>query len=941
MTTVPPYFEDDEPSRPSDDRYEILESVGEGGMGEVFRARDLRLGREVALKRLKAWVLDERARARLAREAQAMAKLSHPNVVEVFDVQLETDLVIIMEFIEGPTLSQWMKTTRRAWRTVLGVFIQAGRGLAAAHRVGLVHRDFKPSNVMLGTDGRARVMDFGLARPPGASVEDLSADPEATASSWSAVSTSDAAWNRDLTATGMVVGTPTYMAPEQFQSLETDGRADQYAFCVALWQALCGDPPFHGSYIELGRAKVKGPPPWPPAVTVPLRLSGAIARGLHPDPMQRWPSMDRLLEELSAIGRPSSRRRLAPALIGGGLVLASLAAIPLLGTDEPGPECRTTEDYREALWASSRRDAVQAALSQRAYADATWEQLGPALDDYAERLAQAHHDACASSMDPTPAAEQLDARARCLLHRDQSFEALVDALAEADDAQLDRASQAVEGLPPLEPCDDPAYLQAQLAPPTDPAVAAQVEALRTQLARGHALQQTDRCTEALAIADPLTSEVSATAYAPLQAELTLLQGMASSCAADFERAEQTLRETYFLATELGHDHVALVAALELISVVGVSLERHDEGMQWSEHARAELARGSTLDERVRHLDRLGSLLHSAGRLDESIATLEQGLALLDEHDEAPTLQRAVLMGNLASVLRDHGRFEPARELLEQVITILEPLVGDEHPTAVATEIDLATVLSDLGEHTAAEQRLRRALPRMKRDRPEHPQTYKVAGNLAMVLSLQGRAAEAIELHREVLAGFEALFGPDHPNLAIALNNLGIDQLATGDVQGATASQRRALDIRLSTFGPEHIMTASSMTNLADAAMAAGDLETARREYARALPVFETSLAEGAMPVSYPLLGLGRVHIAQGDVESALPLLERALELRDVEHCPAPELFEARFELGKALRLAGREPERARQLVTAALEAIADGDIDVIPQREEARAWLRK
>ncbi len=939
MTTDTSDFGDPTPPPPSSDRFEILESVGEGGMGEVFRARDVRLGREVALKRLKAWVLDERARARLAREAQAMAKLSHPNVVEVFDVETETDLVIIMEFIEGPTLSQWMKTLRRPWRTVLNVFIQAGRGLAAAHRVGLVHRDFKPSNVMLGTDGRARVMDFGLARPPGASVEDLSADPEATGSSWSSVSTSDAAWNRDLTATGMVVGTPTYMAPEQFQSLETDGRADQYAFCVALWQALCGDQPFHGSYVELGRAKVKGPPPWPSAVTVPPRLSAAIARGLSPEPMDRWPSMDRLLEELSTIGRPSPRRRRAPAIIGGGLVLASVAALPMLGTDDPGPECRTAEDYRESLWAPARRDAVQDALSQRAYADATWEQLGPALDGYADRLAQAHHQVCASRMDPTSDAELLDARARCLLHRDQSFEALVGALAEADDAQMDRASQAVERLPALDPCHDPEYLQAQLAPPTDPAVAAQVEDLRTQLARGHALQQTDRCTEALAIADPLAPEVNSIAYAPLQAELTLLQGMAASCAADFERSEASLREAYFLATELGHDQVALLAAFELMHVVGVALERHDEGMQWSEHARAELARGATLAERARHLDRLGSLLHSAGRLDEAIASIEQGLALLDEHDEPPQLQRAVLMGNLASVLRVHGRFERARELLEQSIVILEPLVGDEHPTAVAAEIDLSTVLNDLGEYAEAERLLRRALPRMKRDRPEHPQTYKVVGNLAMTLSLQGRALEAIELHQEVLTGFEALFGPDHPNLAIALNNLGIDQLAIGDIQGAIASQRRSLDVRLSAFGAEHIMTASSMTNLADAAFAAGDLETARREYERALPVFETALAEGALPVSYPLLGLGRVQVAQGDVESALPLLERALKLRDVEHCPAPELFEARFELGKALRLAGREPERARQLVEDALEALTG--VDVAPQREEAQAWLRQ
>ena len=218
------------------DRFCILGPLGRGGMGRVYRAHDPRLGREVALKLLR-YPADAHAQALLRREAQAMASLSHPNVVAIYDVGWATlvpggsTLFIAMELVEGETVKQWLRGQTRRFREIMAVFLEAGRGLVAAHRTGLIHRDFKPSNVVVGHDGRVRVLDFGIARAfdrpigPG--------EPSACVE-----------LDHELSQNGMIVGTPAYMAPEQYRGQKVDERCDQYAFCVALWEAAYGCRPF-------------------------------------------------------------------------------------------------------------------------------------------------------------------------------------------------------------------------------------------------------------------------------------------------------------------------------------------------------------------------------------------------------------------------------------------------------------------------------------------------------------------------------------------------------------------------------------------------------------------------------------------------------------------------------------------------------------------------
>ncbi|MEM6989415.1 MAG: serine/threonine-protein kinase [Myxococcota bacterium] len=282
------------------DRFVVLEHLGSGGMGVVYLAYDPDLDRNVALKVLgTSNVLDPNASRRLLREAQALARLSHPNVVVVHEVGMTADGVFIaMEHIPGDTLHRWFMEGHD-WREIVRVFIAAGRGLWAAHQAGVVHRDFKPANVLMGRDAsRPRVVDFGLARPPAPSVESSAGSIERSADGSIA----------PLTQAGAIMGTPRYMSPEQHRGDPGDPASDQYAFCVALFEGLHGAPPFTGRTLHaLAVAKAKDAPDSPLKAGVPARLNHIMMRGLSSAPDKRFATMQELLRALERVVAPRRR----------------------------------------------------------------------------------------------------------------------------------------------------------------------------------------------------------------------------------------------------------------------------------------------------------------------------------------------------------------------------------------------------------------------------------------------------------------------------------------------------------------------------------------------------------------------------------------------------------------------------------------------------------
>lgn len=319
-------------------RYRLLGRLGEGGMGLVLSAHDPELDRQVAIKILRPspqWPEDAAADARLLREARAIARLNHPNVVTVFDVGVEAGrLFVVMEQVRGRSLHEWLRTPRGAGE-VLGVLVQAGRGLAAAHAAGLVHRDFKPGNVLLGEDGRVRVADFGLARfaeqgfEPGAPPDGVQAAELVSHS-------------------GRVLGTPAYMAPEQCLGGAADERSDQFAFCVCLYEGLFGQRPFRGEHFaELKRAIVHQPLQLPVgAEGLAPQLRAALLRGLAKSPEQRFASMDELLEQLVPFAQEAalalgSAEQSAAVVPGMPRLTAYLEALPAGLNSYPECEAHT------------------------------------------------------------------------------------------------------------------------------------------------------------------------------------------------------------------------------------------------------------------------------------------------------------------------------------------------------------------------------------------------------------------------------------------------------------------------------------------------------------------------------------------------------------------------------------------------------------------------
>jgi tRNA A-37 threonylcarbamoyl transferase component Bud32 len=467
-------------------RYTVLGPIGSGGMGSVVRAHDPELQREVALKLVRAERMgDAGTRARLVQEARAMARLSHPNVAMVFEVgEADGHLYVAMELVDGRDLRAWLDErpldgAPRPWRAVLELYEQAGRGLAAAHAKGLIQRDFKPENVVVDTEGRARVVDFGLAREQADVItEQQPADPGKPPDLGEAPPERA---HTDLTTTGTLLGTPAYMSPEQWIGTgPIDARSDQFSFCVALWEALHGQRPFSGTTMgELMLAVTCGRLVEPRTSAVPRRLHQALRRGLATDPADRWPDMDGLLTALRPRGRGGW-------LVGGTVVaaLAGVAAV-MLHREDPGQICRHERERLVDVWDAAARQAAAHGVQATAlpYAEDVWSTLSPRLDAYADEWVEAAQTSCASALAQTSATQARHThQQRCLEEARLLLDQLGDALAVADEATVVDAANAGDRLPDLGACADDRRLMAW-ATEDSPARTEAVARARTTLAR--------------------------------------------------------------------------------------------------------------------------------------------------------------------------------------------------------------------------------------------------------------------------------------------------------------------------------------------------------------------------------------------------------------------------------------------------------------------------
>ena len=728
-------------------RYRLTRRVGRGGMGEVWAAHDPELDRKVAIKILRGDARpDQIEAARLAREAQAVARLSHPNVVSIYDVGTDEDgrMFLAMELLEGETLATWLARAPRTPREILDIFRHAGHGLGAAHRAGIVHRDFKPQNVMVTTGGCVRVMDFGLAAAGNPS------QPR-------------------LTKIGSVLGTPLYMAPEQMLSQPVDGRADQFSFCVALWEALHGARPFQGqTLLELRGQVLEGNPrPGPLRGRVPRRVQAALERGLSVDRAARFPDMDALLRALAGAPAGGRARSVAVGLTAAVLVAGAAALVATWRSHlHGGAACDPTPKLAgvwEATADGPTRQAVRQAFAATANdvpdASARFARASQILDGYAADWRALSREACeldASGSDPVTAL-----RGRCLDRRRDELAAMTDVLAHADAKAVRRATGALLSLGRLDACADLVALRNAPAPPADPATRARVAQLERRLLGLRARAETGHDWQTLEPVDALTADVRAAGDERLLAETLLVDARIRS-PFDPDGAIPLYEEARRRAEALHLDDFAAEAAIQLATIEGTIAHRFADGERWAGLAEIALGHGGE------HARLRGWFLDARGALDAA-----------------------------------HGAWRQAEADFTSAVSVREQALGPEHPAVAASLVGLSRATLVRGDGARALEAADRAAKIAGAVYPAD--SYEVGTALlarAHAAIALGRAGEARPDVQAVIAAYERNLGRDHPFLADPLTVLGEIALAERRPLDARAALERAWEMRSTHLADE-------------------------------------------------------------------------------------------------------------------------------------------
>ncbi|ADO75511.1 serine/threonine-protein kinase [Stigmatella aurantiaca] len=830
------------------ERYLILKPIGQGGMGVVYAAYDPELDRKVALKLLRPdkatpGVSDEAAG--LLREAQAMARISHPHVITVHDVGTVGGRVFIaMEFIQGQNLHEWVRQKPHPTpREVLRVFHQAGQGLLAAHRVGLVHRDFKPANALLGRNGRVCVMDFGLARlTPLASEEDeIPLHEQETLDRAGGL-----AFAAPLTQTGLVRGTPHFMPPEQHLASGVDARSDQFSFCASLFWALYRKHAVEPRRMieaatEAAQRESQAPPGtevWrllphgtarvPPAEAhIPAWVRRALMRGLSLHPDDRFPSMEELLEELSWEQRRGNRRGALTAL---GLLAAATAGTGL-AVYRQHQVCAGADAQVASVWGPGARQKLEAAFSAtgKPFAAESARGVTRLLDAYAGQWARLHTEACeATRVRGEQTEELLSLRMVCLERRRKSLGALVGLFTAADGKVVERSVDAASALPGLEDCRDIESLAEQPALPADPLRRGALEQLGEQLAQVRALLDAGRYAQGLELARKLEPQAALIAYRPLQAELSYLlawllhqQGEVEQSLRQFERALQE--------TEASRADRRRLEVLTRFTYALANNGHPEEARRWGDMARGVLERVGSEPPMAFDLNvNLGYTALFGGRYQEAWDAFSKARAL--EGALAPEdPRRAKVSHALGLAALRLGDLPQAIALLNESLRRTEELKGPRHPEAAIRQSMLATAYRESGAPEQALEHAQKALAvHQAALGPEHPSVADDLDELGECYLLLKRLDEALKSFRDAEALKRRALGADHPDLSYSLDGVGKTLLAQGLPAEAIEPLRQALAYE----NTDPAALAQTGFTLAQALWATGQAPEQAREEAR-------------------------------------------------------------------------------------------------------------
>jgi serine/threonine protein kinase/tetratricopeptide (TPR) repeat protein len=880
-------------------RYRLVARVGAGGGGVVMRGEDPQLRRDVAIKLVHAHDDAER----LLREARVLARLSHPDIVTIYDVgrvdgardrglarlvgaPVEGSVFLVMQWLEGGDLSHWLDASARSWNEILDAFTAAGRGLAAAHAAGVLHRDFKPSNVLLDGDGRPRVADFGLghatAKPQSCDDDDGDDDELVT----------------------LRAGTPLYMAPEQHLGEGVDARSDQFAFCFALHEALFGARAFT-SMAELVQLKLDGPPARNDS-RIPAAIARVVARGLAPDPRERWLDMNALLDALTRARRPRSK---ALALLAVPVLLVAAVAV-----EPSGPAlCEPDDPSWSSVWGEPREEIEDVFTSRAA---GFGRDSFAAVDDRMSALGRAWSDAreqvCAA---PSEAA------AACLQDQRRHAIAIVDAWRAVERDGIVGAALELERL------DDPIAClgsspQREHSPLADDA------------RRLDALVAAGRITEAATLADDVRPRLDADA-----SRARIAVAVAFARAGRYAEAEQELVTAVHDAEARDDAKTSLRASTRLVSVVGSHLARPDDADRWARHTWATLARlddDGTLAAEVH--EHLGALAFGRGQWSRALDHYEESLRLAATVLPDDALHRAANLANAGAALVNMGRFREAIVRFEETVEIQRAELGEGHPGLAMTRHNLAAALGQSGAIERARDEATRALDAWTTAHGErHPDVALGLVTLASIHSAAGEIDRAIELGERARALRLELLGPDHPDTLTCTLNLAIAYEAAGRLPEAMA----LLEPLVVTYEQDPAPAPHeglAWLNLGSMQMRVEDYDAAHRSLSRAHELLMVTHGKRHAAVGVLLLNLGVVMRELGELEGSLDMLAQAESVMLAAVGPSyPRLVAVHLERGRTAQRLG-DREAARVAYTRALDLAAQAE-HATEDQEMARAAL--
>jgi serine/threonine-protein kinase len=849
-------------------RYLVLDVLGAGGMGVVYSAYDPELDRKLAIKLVQARGAAhsrEEQRAWVLREAQALARLSHPNVIAVHDLgTLDDDRVFVaMELVQGVTLRKWLEQPR-TWREIVPVMMAAGLGLSAAHAVGLVHRDFKPENVIVGADGRTRVMDFGLARlrregfdEETARVSDMNIDARSPLS-------------QELTVHGAIIGTPAYVAPEIYAGKVADARSDQYGFGITLYYALYHSVPYDLQAVVEGTAK---PPRLPSTPDVPPWLQKVVMRAIAIAPADRYESMDALLRELAVAPKP--RRRIFLAIGGATIALAALLAVLSRGGTEV---CTGAEQRLVGVWDPAAKKLVHDAYaaSKLPYAERAFTGLERGFDRYAHDWVAMSFETCqAARVRRDQTEEVMTLREACLGRRLVAIRALVRELADQPSPEIiAKADAPVAALDPIEACADVETLRRPGQAASDPRILFVTE----QLAEANAKAITGRFMPAMVETQKLLDLADATGYGPVQAMAHRTRATAMLGVGDLEGGVHELETAARLALASNRDDLAAQLSLYAAMFLAEGLKRKDEARVWLDVGLAEAARVPPSDQ--------------------------------------VELAKQSAIGMVQSANGDRiGAVAAHRRMLE----VATHMYGMESYSLLSAETQLATSLNRASMFAESVDHYRRALALAEGIvGPDHPGSAVLYANLGTGLGKLGKLEESRKAYDHALELFEKAYGPAHPMLIVTLNNIADNLNINGDPTSALEPIDRAMKIAR-PLGDDSVFYQTAATTRGEILTAAHRFAEARAQLEEILPAEQRMKAAG-FPVT--LAARAELALAEKAWPDAVLFAQRSIEqFESMGGNDNPDLWRPLSVLGRAEIELGKKDDARTHLQ----RALAIGD----------------